>query len=407
MNYCYADRMEAFGRSPIREVLKLAGDPSVISLAAGNPSPESFPAKDFREILDRLLTEQPAAVLQYGVSEGYAPLQAAIRRRMADKYQSCGEEDGILITSGAQQAIESFAKCFLNEGDGVICENPSFISSLNAIRSYNGGRLFGIPMEEDGMDMDALERTLRTEKNIKFIYTIPTYQNPTGLTMSLEKRMRMLELAKRYHVLILEDSPYFELRYSGECVPTLKSLDKDGIVAFAGSLSKILAPGLRLGFLIASAEVIKRVTKCKQVSDVHTNLLTQAMASEYLTHCDVDGHIRDICHMYRQSRDVMLDALKGLDRRVCCTQPDGGLFLWCKMPEGYWAEELQDRVWAAGKVLLITGPAFSVSPGQFANCFRMNFSMPTHEKIRVGASIVRDCLNAYLRETPKRMEEGR
>jgi len=390
--------MEVFGRSPIREVLKLASDPSVISFAAGNPSPASFPAEDFRTILDKLLSDQPARVLQYGVSEGYAPLQAAIKKRMADKYQSYGPDDGILITSGAQQAIESFAKCFLNEGDGVICENPSFISSLNAIRSYNGGRLFGIPVEEDGMNMDLLERTLQTEKNIKFIYTISTFQNPTGRTLSLEKRKRMLELARKYHVMILEDSPYFELRYSGDPVPTIKSLDTDGIVAFAGSLSKTLAPGLRVGFLIAPAEVIKKVTKCKQISDVHTNMLVQAMACEYLTNYDIDQHIRDICSIYRDSRDTMLDALRGMDERVRCIRPDGGLFLWCEMPEGYSAEELQDRVWAAGKVLLITGPAFSVKPGQFPNCFRLNFSMPTHESIRRGIGILKNCLNEYLQE---------
>lgn len=398
MKYRYADRIDAFGRSPIREVLKLASDPSVISFAAGNPSPNSFPAKNFREIADKLLSEQPEKILQYGVSEGYAPLQAAIRKRMSVKYQSCGADDGILITSGAQQAIESFAKCFLNEGDGVICENPSFISSLNAIRSYNGGRLFGIPVESDGMDLDALERTLQTEKNIKFIYTISTFQNPTGRTLSLEKRKRMLELAKKYHVLILEDSPYFELCYSGDHIPTLKSLDTDGIVAFAGSLSKILAPGMRVGFLIAPSEVIKHVTKCKQISDVHTNTLAQAIAYEYLTCYDIDQHIRDLCSMYRDSRDTMVDALKGIDERVRFTPPDGGLFLWCEMPEKYSANELQNRIWEAGKVLFISGPAFSVAPGQFSNCFRLNFSMPTKENICKGIDIIKDCLTEYLHE---------
>lgn len=396
MEYRYADRMESFGRSPIREVLKLAADPNVISLAAGNPSPASFPAEDFRRILDRLLREQPAKVLQYGVSEGFAPLQEAIRKRMGEKYHSVGPDDGILITSGAQQAIESFAKCMLNEGDGVICENPSFISSLNAIRSYNGGRLIGIPVERDGMDMDQLEKALKTEKNIKFIYTISTFQNPTGTTMSLEKRKRMLELAKQYHVMILEDSPYFELCYSDEQIPSIKSLDTEGIVAFAGSLSKILAPGLRVGFLIAPKEVIKNVTKCKQISDVHTNMLSQTLAHEFLTNCDVDAHIRKISAMYQTSRDVMLESMLDLDERVQYTRPDGGLFLWCELPQQYSAEELMDRAWEKGKVIFITGPAFAVNPGEFSNCFRLNFSMPSHENIRKGVDIIKSCLREYL-----------
>ena len=398
MEYPYADRMNAFGRSPIREVLKMASQPGVISFAAGSPNPSTYPVKEMREILCRLLDEQPARMLQYGVSEGYPPLQEALKKRMREKYQSFGDGDGILITSGAQQAIESYAKTFLNEGDGVICENPSFISSLNAIRSYNGGRLIGIPVDDEGMRMDYLEDALKRERNIKFIYTIPPFQNPTGVTLSLQRRKQMLELAKKYNVMILEDSPYFELRYSGEYIPTIKSMDTDGIVTFVGSLSKILAPGIRVGFLIGPDEVVKKVTKCKQISDVHTSTLMQAMCSEYLTNYDVDGHIKLICDQYRDSRDVMLEALRGIDERVRYTHPEGGLFLWAKMPKGYVAEKLLDRILDAGKVLMISGPAFAVGEGEFSNCFRLNFSMPSHEQIRQGVDIINRCVRAYLDE---------
>ncbi|WP_434311002.1 PLP-dependent aminotransferase family protein [Hominifimenecus sp. rT4P-3] len=397
MEYQYANRMEIFGLSPIREVLKLAADPSYISLAAGSPSPASYPVKEMKEIMDRLMEEQPVRMLQYGVSEGYAPLQKALKDRMREKYQTGTDEDRILITSGAQQGIESFAKAFLNEGDGVICEDPSFISALNAIRCYNGARLIGIPVDDDGMRIDLLEEALKREKNIKFIYTINTFQNPTGVTMPLERRKQMLELAKKYHVMILEDAPYFELRYSGEYVPTLKSMDTDGIVAFVGSLSKIIAPGIRVGFLMAPQSVIKKVTKSKQIGDVHTSTLMQAMSCEFLTKYDVDAHIDRICKMYRESRDVMLEALSDIDERVRYTRPDGGLFLWAEMPEGYSAEELQDRMLEKGKVLMITGPAFAATPGRFTNCFRLNFSMPTHENIRRGVDVLKECVKEYLR----------
>lgn len=401
MQYTYADRMNAFGRSPIREVLKLATHPGVISFAAGSPNPSTYPIGEMRDILCKLLDEQPTRMLQYGISEGYPPLQDALRKRMREKYQSCGAGDSILVTSGAQQAIESFAKTFLNEGDGVICENPSFISSLNAIRSYNGGRLIGIPVDDEGMRMDYLEDALRREKNIKFIYTIPTFQNPTGVTLSLQRRKQMLDLAKQYNVMILEDSPYFELRYSGEYIPTIKSMDTEGIVTFAGSLSKILAPGIRVGFLIGPDEVIKKVTKCKQISDVHTSTLMQAMCSEYLTNYDVDGHIQKICDVYRASRDVMLDTIGHIDSRVRYTRPEGGLFLWAEMPKGYAAEKLLDCILAEGKVLMISGPAFAVNEGEFTNCFRLNFSMPTHEQIRQGMDVINRCVRAYLNEQGK------
>ena len=397
MEYQYANRMEIFGLSPIREVLKLASDPSYISLAARSPSPASYPVHEMKEIIDRLMEEQPTRMLQYGISEGYPPLQKALKQRMQEKYQTGTDEDGILITAGAQQGIEAFAKAFLNEGDGVICEDPSFISALNAIRCYNNARLIGIPVDDDGMRMDLLEEALKKEKNIKFIYTIDTFQNPTGVTLTLERRKQMLELARKYNVMILEDSPYFELRYSGEYVPTLKSMDTEGRVAFVGSLSKIIAPGIRIGCLIAPQAVIKKVTKCKQIEDVHTNTLMQAMCAEWLTQYDVDAHIAKICNMYRESRDVMLNALSDIDPRVHYTHPDGGLFLWAEMPEGYSAEELQDRMIEKGKVLMITGPSFAATPGRFTNCFRLNFSMPTHEQIRKGVDVLKTCIREYLK----------
>lgn len=398
MEYKFARRVGVFGLSPIREVLKLASDPSYTSLAAGSPSSEAYPVEAIREIITRLMTEQPEKMLQYGISEGYPPLQKALFARMSQKYGIGREGDGILITSGGQQGIEAFAKTFCDEGDGVICEDPSFVSALNAIRCYNGARLIGIPVDDEGMRVDLLEEKLKTEKNIKFIYTIDTFQNPTGVTLSLERRKKMLELAARYDVLILEDSPYFELRYSGEPIPSLKALDTEGRVAFCGSLSKIIAPGIRVGFMIAPQEIIKRATKCKQIGDVHTATLMQAICAEFLTKYDLDAHIARICSLYRESRDVMLEALADIDPRVSYTRPDGGLFLWITLPEGYSAEELQDRMIRKGKILAVSGPAFAATPGRFQNCLRLNFSKPTHEEIRRSVAVLKECVAEYLDE---------
>lgn len=402
MDYKFSKRVDIFGLSPIREVLKLGSSPGTISLAAGSPSPASYPTQEIIDIINRLLKEQPTKMLQYGISEGYKPLQETLKKRMSEKYQTGTDEDGIMICSGAQQGIEAFAKAFLNEGDGVLCENPSFISAMNAIRCYNDARLIGIPVDDEGMRMDALEETLKREKNIKFIYTIDTFQNPTGTTLTLERRKKMLELAKEYDLLILEDSPYFELRYSGEYVPTIKSMDTEGRVAFVGSLSKIIAPGIRVGFMIANKEIMKKVIKTKQIGDVHTATLMQAVCHEFFTQYDVDTHIAKICKMYKESRDVMLDALKDIDPRVKYTRPDGGLFLWCELPQGYDAEKLQDMLLERGKVLVIGGPSFAANPGDFKNCFRLNFSMPTHEQIRKGIAILKECVTEFLDAGPEK-----
>ncbi len=395
MEYKFAKRIDIFGLSPIREILKLGADPAMISFAAGSPNPKSYPVEEIKEITDHLLTEQPGKMLAYGISEGYKPLQEALLKRMREKYQTGTDDDGILICSGAQQGIEAFAKAFLNDGDVVLCENPSFISAMNAIRCYNDAQLIGIEVDDEGMRMDALEEALKKYPNTKFIYTIDTFQNPTGTTLPLERRKKMLELAREYDVLILEDSPYFELRYSGEYVPTIKSMDTEGRVAFAGSLSKVIAPGLRVGFLLANREIIKKTIKTKQIGDVHTATLNQAICYEYMTKYDFDAHLQATCDMYRESRDIMLEALADIDPRVSYTRPDGGLFLWCQLPEGYDGEKLQDLL-IERKVLVIGGPSFAANPGSFRNCFRLNFSMPTHENIRRGIAILKETVKDFL-----------
>ncbi|MDR2686167.1 MAG: PLP-dependent aminotransferase family protein, partial [Oscillospiraceae bacterium] len=253
MTYTFSNKIGNLAPSAIREILKATAQPGIIPFAAGNPAPEAFPVEAVREISARLLQERPVDCLQYGITEGYAPLRARVREDIHKRLHIGSGNDGLIITSGAQQVADLATKALCNEGDVVIAESPSFIGALNTFRSY-GARLRGAPLQSDGMDVDALEAILRAEKNVRFIYTIPNYQNPSGVTMSEEKRRRVYELARRYGVLILEDNPYGELRYDppqrisdspgtpeGEALPCIKSFDEDGIVIYAGSFSKILS----------------------------------------------------------------------------------------------------------------------------------------------------------------------
>ena len=387
MNYNFASRIGGLKPSAIREILKVTQDPSVISFAAGNPAPEAFPVKEMKQIADELFDERAAYALQYGVSEGYAPLRELTAARLKEKYNIGTPDDDLIILSGGQQVMDLTAKCFLNEGDTILVEDPSFIGSLNCFRSY-GAHLVGIPMEPDGIDVDALERALKTEKNVKLMYLIPTFQNPTGRVMSLAKRRRVLELSKRYDVPIIEDNPYYELRYSGEYVPTLKSLDTDGRVIYAGSYSKVLSPGIRLGFACANKEVISKLVVVKQVSDVHTNLFFQMIAAEYLSRYSLDEHIAQVCAIYREKRDAMADALN----RYCADtlhfeSPEGGLFLWCDIRSG---RDGRDLCTISGKkgVAAVPGVAFAIDPESTVPSIRLNFSLSTFEQIDRGCRLL-------------------
>ena len=387
MNYNFASRIGGLKPSAIREILKVTQDPSVISFAAGNPAPEAFPVKEMKQIADELFDERAAYALQYGVSEGYAPLRELTAARLKEKYNIGTPDDDLIILSGGQQVMDLTAKCFLNAGDTILVEDPSFIGSLNCFRSY-GAHLVGIPMEPDGIDVDALERALKTEKNVKLMYLIPTFQNPTGRVMSLAKRRRVLELSKRYDVPIIEDNPYYELRYSGEYVPTLKSLDTDGRVIYAGSYSKVLSPGIRLGFACANKEVISKLVVVKQVSDVHTNLFFQMIAAEYLSRYSLDEHIAQVCAIYREKRDAMADALnKYCADTLHFESPEGGLFLWCDIRSG---RDGRDLCTISGKkgVAAVPGIAFAIDPESTVPSIRLNFSLSTFEQIDRGCRLL-------------------
>ncbi|MDD6251294.1 MAG: PLP-dependent aminotransferase family protein, partial [Oscillospiraceae bacterium] len=307
MKFTFSDRVNGLKPSAIREIFKYAADPTVVSLSAGNPAPDAFPAKELEEISARLMRENPTLALQYSITEGYAPLRESLKSYMASK--GIGKEgDDLIVTSGAQQVMDLLTKSLVNEGDEVVCEAPSFIGSLNTFRSY-GAKLLGVPMENDGMNMEALEETLKSHSKIRFIYTIPTFQNPSGITMSFEKRKRLYELALKYNVLILEDNPYGELRYKGEDIPTIKSFDTEGIVVYAGSFSKIISPGMRVGWCVAPQEIIQKMTVCKQGADVHTNIWSQVLCHEFMTKYDFEGHLSFLRELYSKKAAYTVELL--------------------------------------------------------------------------------------------------
>jgi 2-aminoadipate transaminase len=387
MEYQFSDRIKALKPSAIREIFKYASDPGVISLSAGNPSPEAFPADEIAEITAKILKERPIEALQYGVTEGYAPLRAYLSDYMREKHGVGRDFDGILITSGAQQVMDLFSKSVLNEGDTVICEAPSFIGSLNTFRSYNV-RLKGIPMEKDGMNVELLEQTLKNEKNVKFIYVIPNFQNPTGITTGMEKRRQIYELAKRYRVLILEDNPYGDLRFAGSHIEALKSLDTEGIVVYAGTFSKVISPGLRVGYAVAPEEILRKMVVCKQGEDVHTAILNQMICYEFMAHYDYEGHLKKLKEIYRAKAKIACDAMdRYLAPEITYMPIEGGLFFWCTLPERTDMPSFCKKA-VREKVCVVPGTAFLTDEKQPCGSFRINYTTPDNTGLVKGIKIL-------------------
>lgn len=387
MNFCFSDKIDGLKPSVIREILKFTSEPGMISFAAGNPAPEAFPTKAVEEITASILSKEPIAALQYSVSEGYPKLRETLKKWISQRYSIGQPYDDLIVVSGAQQGIELSAKVLLNEGDVLLCENPSFIGSLNAFRSYNVN-LEGVPMEDDGLNLEALEKAAKENPRTRILYLIPNFQNPSGTTMSLEKRKAALEIAKKYDFIILEDNPYGDLRFEGEPVPAIKSMDTEGRVIYCGSFSKILAPGLRVGYVCAHKDAISKITVAKQCSDVHTTILSQMICERFLNNYDIDRHISEIQKIYKHKCHLMIGEIeKKFHPVVRITHPQGGLFLLSTLPEGVdmmaFCQEAVRR-----HVAVVPGNAFNADESQPSSSFRLNYSTPTDEQIIEGISIL-------------------
>ena len=385
MEFRYSNKVKQMKPSIIRELLKQMSDPQLISFAGGNPAADSFPAEAIRKFSDELLATDPVGMLQYSVTEGYGPLRKAARDYANRQWPVVSDADEVIITSGSQQIIEFMTKLLCNEGDVIAVEEPAFLGAYNSMRSF-GARLAGVPLEADGVDLNALETVFRDEKP-KFFYCIPNFQNPTGYTTSLAKRRAIYELAVRYGVPVLEDDPYGALRILGEAVPPIKHFDTTGAVVYAGSFSKVLCPGMRLAFCAGAPELIGKMVVAKQGSDVHTNVWAQRVCERILTQTDMDAHLARLQDIYRDKANYMMAEMdEKLAGRLTYIRPEGGMFIWATLPETVDTDAFVKKC-LEHKLAVVPGSAFYTAD---ADCrsVRLNFSTPTKEQIRQGVEIM-------------------
>lgn len=390
----YAKRMDNIKASEIRELLKLTQNPSIISFAGGLPAPESFPIEELVKIGKEVLEKSGAQALQYGPTEGFGPLREAIATRMAKVKVDVKAED-ILITSGSQQGLDFAAKIFINPGDIIVCESPTYLGAINAFKAYEP-KFIEIDTDKDGMIMEDLEQALKDNNNIKFIYVIPDFQNPSGKTWSVERRIKLIELANKYDVAIIEDNPYGELRFEGEILPSIKHFDTEGRVAFLGTFSKILCPGLRLGWVAASPEVLNKFILVKQGADLQSSTISQMEAAKFFELYDIDAHIKKIIDLYRVRRDLMMKTIEEeFPKEASATYPEGGLFTWVVLPEYMNARELALKA-LEQNVAYVPGGSFFPNGGN-ENTFRLNYSNMNEEKIVEGIKRLGKVLKDALR----------
>ena len=386
--YRYAHRTQKMGSSVIRELLKLTEQPDIISFGGGLPAPEVFPVKEFKEACNIVLETMGAQALQYGTTEGYTPLREMIARHTA-RYGIKVNAGNIAITSGSQQALDFMGRLFLNRGDYIVVESPTYLGALQAWNAY-GAQYISVPSDENGMIVDELEKALRIGP--KFIYVLPNFQNPSGSTMTLERRQKLVEIADHYGVPIIEDDPYGQLRFEGEHLPSVALLDsqyrKDngtytGNVIYLSTFSKLLAPGLRLAWVIAPEQVIRKIVMTKQAADLHTATFNQIVAYEVAKGGFLDEHVKVIRAIYKARRDVMLETMDEIfPREVRWTTPQGGMFLWGILPEYMDAAELLKKA-IDKKVAFVPGAAFHPTGGG-NNTMRINFSYSKPDVIREG-----------------------
>lgn len=370
-----ADRFEGISGSEIRKIFSYLADPQIISLAGGNPSPMAFPDKVLADIAREIILEEGDRVLQYGATVGVPTLLTLLRRENKGIMRP---GDDLITLTGSSQGIDCFARTILNEGDPILVEAPTFLGAIQTFRLARA-KIHVVDLEHDGPNLKQLEERIETVRP-KFFYTIPTFQNPSGITASLEKRQGVYEICRKHEVLILEDDPYGRLRFEGDPLPSLKSMDEEGIVCRLASFSKTISPGLRVGYAIAPEPIIHCFNLLKQGADVHTSNLSQYLVYEYVTRGFYEQHIREICALYKDHRDVMLGALDAYaPEGMTYTRPEGGLFIWVHLPQGMDARSLFETC-IEKKVAFVPGEPFFAHGGH-KETLRLNFSMPSCEQI--------------------------
>ena len=395
MTLSFAKRMNGMKASEIREILKVTENPSIISFAGGLPAPELFPVEELARVTDALLAGEGARALQYSSTEGYMPLRSHIARRMNRLLKTSVDEKQLLITSGSQQALDLIGKIFLDEGDEVLLERPSYLGAIQALRAYEP-RFVEVDTDSEGMLPDALEAVLKASTRRKLIYVIPDFQNPTGRSWSLERRKALAELSVKYGAVVVEDNPYGELRFQGEACPSVLALGGSENLIHLGTFSKTLCPGLRVGWIAASGAVLEKLVQVKQGADLHTSTFNQMQIAALLNSFDLDAHVSRIQKVYGERRDVMLEAMEEyFPREIQYTRPEGGLFTWVELPEGVNGRHLFQKAVEAGVAFVPGGSFYACTPRE--NTFRMNYSNMPEPRIREGIQRLSQALAAMLK----------
>ena len=390
----FASRMDLLKGSEIRELLKLTAKPDIISFAGGLPAPELFPVEEMMAASKAVMEESGRQALQYSTTEGYPRLREQIAERMLAKNNIKTDADHILVTSGSQQGLDFSARVFLNPGDVVLLESPSYLGAINAFKCCEP-KFVEVPTDEGGMIMEELDKILATTENVKMIYVIPDFQNPTGRTWDLERRHKFMEIVNRYEIPVVEDNPYGELRFEGEYMPALKSLDTKGLVIFLGTFSKILAPGYRLGWVCAEDEILAKYNFVAQAASLQASTISQMETAKWLDMFSLDEHVNKIREVYGHRRTVMVETMER-ELPDCCkfTHPDGGLFTWIELPEHMDAKELQMKC-LEKKVAFVPGGSFFPNGGH-ENTLRLNYSCMPDEKIIQGITALAEAIKENM-----------
>ncbi|WP_407458823.1 PLP-dependent aminotransferase family protein [Limosilactobacillus vaginalis] len=390
----FSKRVPADGTDAVGAILKAAADPKIISFAGGLPAPELFPVEGMKEATDKVYAEHGQQALQYGAAKGVTELRELILKRVKEKENIDAKLENVMVTTGSEQAIDLVGKAFVNPGDTVLVEEPTYLCALDVFRSY-GANFVSVPMDDDGMKMDALEEALKAHPETALVYTVPNFQNPTGRTMPAERRKKFAELAAKYDVPVLEDNPYGDIRFAGEHVPSVKSFDHAGKVFYMSTFSKILAPGVRLGWLVADPKVIEKLTVLKQSADLHTDTLVQYVVTEFFKENDVDAHVKEISDLYGKRKQLMIDGIKKyFPKDVKYTDPEGGMFLWVEVPGVTDTVELFKQCLEHNVAFVPGDPFFAGKPQP--GTFRLNYSNMQEDQIEVGLKRLGEALSQAL-----------
>lgn len=399
MAICFSGVLAKMKGSDLGPLLALTAQPDIISFAGGLPAPKTFPLKDLTEVACKVREEDGAGAMQYGPSLGFMGLREAIAERMNRMYMPMGmekvEAKNIMIVTGSQQGLDITGRVFLDKDDVVLIESPSYLGAIGAF-ALEQPKFIEVPTDGEGMIPEELEKLLENTERVKFIYAIPNYQNPTGICWSLERRQKLMELATKYEIPVFEDNPYGDLRFEGEEIAPLISMDPKHLVIYSGTFSKTLAPGMRLAWLVCNDEILAKMDLVKGSTDLHTPSVTQREVAMYMKNYDFEGHVQENCQLYAHRRDIMCDSIKKyFPENVHCTYPHGGLFFWVELPENCDSCELFAEA-IKRKVAYVPGDSFFPASGK-KNYFRLNFSYNDDAVIEEGIKRLGEAIKAYLK----------